>query len=46
MLIKGQAAGSYATLTIDPITLPQADYAGKGLPNKAAERVRIDVINI
>jgi len=46
MLVKGQAAGSYATITIDPITLPNGDYQGKGLPNKASERIRVDVINI
>ena len=46
MLIKGQAAGSFATITVDPISLPNADYEGKGLTNKAADRVRVDVVNI
>lgn len=46
MLIKGQAAGSFATITVDPISLPNGDYSGKGLPNKAADRVRVDVTNI
>jgi hypothetical protein len=46
MLVKGQAAGSFATVTIDPLTLPAGDQHGKGLSNKALERIRVDVINI
>jgi len=46
MLVKGKTAGSFANITVDPIALPSADYAGKGMSNKAAERIRIDIINI
>jgi DNA polymerase alpha subunit B len=34
-MVKGEAAGSFANITIDPLMLPQGDYEGKGLSHKA-----------
>ena len=45
-MVKGEAAGSYANITIDALILPQDDYEGKGLSKKAQERIRVDIINI
>ena len=44
--MKGEAAGSYANITIDALVLPSDDYEGKGLSKMAKERIRVDIINI
>lgn len=43
MLVKGQAPGTYANITIDPFT---SNAVGQAQSNKAAQRVRVDILNI
>lgn len=45
-MVKGDAAGSYATITIDALALPQDDGQGKPISKKAQERIRVDITNI
>ena len=45
-MVKGEAAGSYANITIDALILPQNDIEGKGMSSKAKERIRVDIVNI
>ena len=45
MLVKGQAAGSYAQMTVSPIDLDKVLKQGQ-TDNQAASRIRVDVINI
>ena len=45
-MVKGDAAGSYATITIDALALPQDDGLGKPISKKAQERIRVDITNI
>ena len=45
-MVKGDAAGSYATITIDALSLPQDDGLGKPISKKAQERIRVDITNI
>ena len=44
-IVKGEAAGSYANITIDPLLLPSFDN-GTPISKKAAERIRVDIINV
>ena len=45
-MVKGDAAGSFATITIDALTLPQDDGQNTTLSKKALERIRVDITNI
>lgn len=45
-IVKGEAAGSYANITIDPLLLPASNTAGSAIGKKALERVRVDIINV
>jgi len=46
-IVKGEAAGSYANITIDPLLLPSTeDTRFETLPKKALERIRVDILNI
>ena len=47
-LCKGKTGGTYASLTIDPLVLPQLiDEDSKTLlSNRASDRVRVDILNI
>jgi len=44
-IVKGEAAGSFANITIDPLLLPAMD-AGEKINKKAPERIRVDIINV
>ena len=43
-MVKGDAAGSYATITIDALTMPLDERAS--VSKKAQERIRVDITNI
>jgi hypothetical protein len=43
MLVKGQAAGTFANISIEPFT---TNSSGEAQSNKAAQRVRVDIVNI
>ena len=46
-VVKGEASGSFANITIDPLQLPRtANSDGSALSKKALERVRVDIINV
>lgn len=44
-IVKGEAAGSFANITIDPLLLPSYD-SGEPISKKATERTRVDIINV
>ena len=44
-IVKGEAAGSFANITIDALLLPQMD-TGEPVNKKAPERIRVDIINV
>jgi len=44
-IVKGEAAGSYASITIDPLLLPSNNNETQ-IPKKAHERIRVDIINV
>ena len=46
MLMKASAAGSYASLTIDPLVSHAQDENATALGNRAGDRIRVEVINI
>ena len=43
-MVKGDAAGSYATITIDALTMPLDERPT--ISKKAQERIRVDITNI
>ena len=43
-MVKGDAAGSYATITIDALTMPLDE--GANISKKAQDRIRVDITNI
>lgn len=44
-IVKGEAAGSYANITINPF-LPPAFDSGEQISKKALERIRVDIVNV
>jgi len=44
-IVKGEAAGSFANITIDSLLLPSMDQ-GEPINKKALERIRVDIINV
>ena len=44
-IVKGEAAGSFANITIDPLIMPSSDQ-GEPINKKALERIRVDIINV
>lgn len=45
-IVKGEAAGSYANITIDPLLLPSQNDDAPTLTKKALERIRVDIVNV
>ena len=44
-IVKGEAAGSFANITIDPLLMPSMDN-GEPINKMAPERIRVDIINV
>ena len=45
-IVKGEAAGSYASITIDPPNLSSADAMVEEAEKRALERIRVDIVNV
>lgn len=44
-IVKGEAAGSFANITIDPLHMSGSDD-GSQISKKAMERIRVDIVNV
>ena len=44
--MRGETPGTFASIFVDPLLLPDGDFEGTGIAKKALERVRVDVCNI
>ena len=44
-IVKGEAAGSFANITIDPLLMNSHDD-GTQVAKKALERIRVDIVNV
>lgn len=44
-IVKGEAAGSFANITIDPLLMSASDD-GNQISKKAMERIRVDIVNV